>query len=76
MLDLLSGKSIRGVVQGDSISKVFIPKLIKLWQEGKFPFHKLLTTFNGLDKLESAAQSMTKGEIIKPLIIIDQNYKK
>ena len=76
MLDLLPGKSIRGVVQGDSISKVFIPKLIKLWQEGKFPFHKLLTTFNGLDKLESAAQSMTKGEIIKPLIIIDQNYKK
>ncbi len=74
MLGLLPGKSLRGVVQGDSVSKTFIPKLIELWQQGRFPFERLITRFDGLDSIEAAVQAMARGEVIKPLIVIDAEF--
>jgi len=76
MLGLLPGKSLRGVVQGDSVSKTFIPKLIGLWQEGQFPFDRLITRFDGIDALDAAAQAMTSGEVIKPVVILDDSYQQ
>ena len=73
MLGLLPGKSLRGVVQGDSVSKTFIPKLIELWQQGQFPFDRLITRFSGIDSLEAAAQAMSRGDVIKPVVIVDEN---
>jgi aryl-alcohol dehydrogenase len=75
MLGLLPGKSLRGVVQGDSESKTFIPRLIDLWQQGVFPFDKLITCYNGIDSLETAAQAMSRGEVIKPVVIIDPAFQ-
>lgn len=71
MLGLLPGKSLRGVIQGDSVSKTFIPKLIDLWQRGQFPFDELITEYHGIDNLDAAAQAMSKGEVIKPVVILD-----
>lgn len=71
MLGLLPGKSLRGVVQGDSVSKTFIPKLIDLWQQGQFPFDELITEFHGIDNLNAAAEAMRRGDVIKPVVIID-----
>ncbi len=71
MMGLLPGKSLRGVVQGDSVASEFIPYLIELWQDGKFPFDKLITTFDGLDSLDEAVNAMTAGEVIKPVVIVD-----
>lgn len=75
MLGLLPGKSLRGVVQGDSVSKEFIPKLIKHWQQGEFPFDRLITTFDGIDNIETAASAMAKGDVIKPVVIIDTDFQ-
>lgn len=75
MLGLLPGKSLRGVVQGDSVSRSFIPRLIELWRGGRFPFDRLITQFQSLDSLEAAAQAMSRGEIVKPVVIIDPDYK-
>jgi aryl-alcohol dehydrogenase len=74
MLGLLPGKSLRGVVQGDSESKTFIPKLIDLWQRGLFPFDKMITTYNSIDNVEAAARAMSSGEVIKPVVIIDETF--
>jgi len=75
MLGLLPGKCLRGVVQGDSVSKSFIPRLIDLWQEGRFPFDRLITPFHSLDSLETAARAMSRGEIVKPVVIVDPDYR-
>lgn len=32
-LDLLAGKQFKGIIQGDSVSHVFIPQLIQYWLE-------------------------------------------
>ena len=71
MMGLLPGKSLRGVVQGDSQSKTFIPHLIDLWQDGKFPFDKLVTMFDSIDSVDDAVNAMSSGDVIKPVVVID-----
>lgn len=74
MLGPLPGKSLRGVVQGDSESKTFIPKLIDLWQQGLFPFDKMITKYNSIDDVETAVQTMAAGDVIKPVVIMDETF--
>jgi aryl-alcohol dehydrogenase len=74
MMGLLPGKILRGVVQGDSVSKEFIPKLIDLWQQGDFPFDRLITQYHSIDSIEAAVNAMSSGDVIKPVVIIDQDY--
>ena len=76
MLGLLPGKSLRGVVQGDAVPHIFIPKLIELWQQGQFPFDRLITQFAGIDSINEAAAAMARGDVIKPVVIIDEDFSK
>src|SRR5262249_10004281 len=39
---LLGGRTLRGVIEGDSIPDIFIPQLIELYVQGRFPFDKLI----------------------------------
>eukprot|EP01037_Dinobryon_pediforme_P030389 gene30389-34450_t len=36
--NLFFGQSVGGAIEGDSIPKLFIPQLIELWRQGRFPF--------------------------------------
>ena len=74
MMGLLPGKILRGVIQGDSVSKEFIPKLIDLWQQGDFPFDKLITQYDSIHSIDEAVNAMNSGDVIKPVIIIDPDY--
>ena len=40
----LLGLTIRGIVEGDADPQTFIPYLLDLHRQGKFPFDKLITT--------------------------------
>jgi len=68
MLSLLPGKSLRGIIQGDSVSKVFIPQLIALWQQGRLPFDRLITYYQGLESINDAVKDTHSGKAIKPVI--------
>ena len=64
---ILLGKSIRGIVEGDSDAKVFIPKLVDLYLQGKFAFDRLVRTYPAAEINEAAADSKT-GVTLKPVI--------
>jgi len=64
---LVWGKQIVGVVEGDSIPDVFIPRLIKYYMEGQFPFDKLVTNYK-FDEINTAIQEMESGDAIKPIL--------
>jgi aryl-alcohol dehydrogenase len=70
MLGLLtSGKQIRGVIQGDSVSRNFIPTLIDLYQQDRFPFTKMITMYeNGLDDINRAVEESHTADVIKPVL--------
>jgi len=64
---LLHGRTITGVIQGDSDPKSFIPQLIDYYREGRFPFDRLLT-FYELAQINQAVEDMEAGKVIKPVL--------
>ena len=59
--------SLVGIIEGESIPKVFIPRLIKLYKEGKFPFDKLVKEY-AFEDINQAIEDSAKGIAIKPII--------
>lgn len=59
--------TISGIVEGDSIPQVFIPRLINLYKAGKFPFNKLIK-FYPLQEINRAVADAQSGAVIKPVI--------
>lgn len=66
--DLMAeGKSMIGVIEGDSVPRVFIPQLIEYYKAGKFPFDKLIRFYN-FEDIEQAFEDSKIGKVIKPVL--------
>jgi aryl-alcohol dehydrogenase len=63
------GRKAVAVVGGDSVPQLFIPKLIKLWQSGKFPFDRLVKFYDFKD-INRAMKDSRNGKTIKPVLCI------
>ena len=68
MNSILFGRSVRGVIEGDSVPDVFIPQLVELWRQGRFPFDRLIKLYP-LSKIDEAVEASEKGEVLKPVLI-------
>ena len=64
---MTAGKRIIGIIEGDSVPDLFIPSLVELYQQGRFPFDKLVK-FYSLDQINQAAEDSEKGITIKPIV--------
>lgn len=64
---MTTGKRIIGIIEGDSKPDLFIPALVALYKQGRFPFDKLVK-FYPLDRINQAAEDSEKGITIKPVI--------
>ena len=70
MLDHLStlwGKRVVGILGGEGRSMQLIPALIELWQQGRFPFDALITTFP-LEQINDAFAAAHEGGVLKPVL--------
>ncbi|MBA9005847.1 NAD(P)-dependent alcohol dehydrogenase [Thermomonospora cellulosilytica] len=65
---LTAGRTLTGIVGGDTVPQVFIPQLIRLWRQGRFPFERLITAFP-LEEIDRAEEAVLKGEVVKPLLV-------
>ena len=68
MNSIMFGRTVKGIIEGDSIPQQFIPELIELYQQGKFPLDKLITTYP-LNEIETAISDMVEGRALKPVLI-------
>lgn len=64
---MIPGKRIQGVIEGESVPEIFIPNLIELHAQGRFPFDRLVE-FYTLDQINEAAKDSEKGQTVKPII--------
>lgn len=64
---LVKGWTFQTIVQGSSVPQEFIPRLIELWRQGRFPFDELVR-FYELDDINTAFADSAHGETIKPVI--------
>ena len=71
---VLLNKTIKGVLMGDSIPQLAIPKLIEFHKQGQFAFDKLVQFYN-FDDINQASADSNSGKTIKPILIIDETYR-
>jgi aryl-alcohol dehydrogenase len=64
---LQNGRVVRGVIQGDSVPKQFIPQLADYIAAGRFPVERLIT-FYDLADINRAAEDSARGATIKPVL--------
>jgi aryl-alcohol dehydrogenase len=64
---MLGGRAVRGIHQGDSVPDIFIPQLIDLYRQGRFPFDQLVS-FYALADINQALEDMESGKAIKPIV--------
>ncbi|TCP32448.1 NAD(P)-dependent alcohol dehydrogenase [Sphingomonas sp. BK235] len=66
---MIPGRRIIGIVQGDVVAKTFIPVMIDLYKQGRFPFDKLVRFYDFAD-INQAVEDSEKGVTIKPILRI------
>jgi len=64
---VLFGRTVRGIIEGDSHPKEFIPDLVDLHRRGQFPFDEFVT-FYEFDNIAEAVEDSESGEAIKPIL--------
>jgi aryl-alcohol dehydrogenase len=64
---MTAGRSVRGIIEGDSVPETFIPTLIELYRQGRFPFDRLLR-FYSFDALNDAIHDSETGRAIKAVV--------
>jgi aryl-alcohol dehydrogenase len=67
MVKLQEGRGMRGVIQGWSEPKTFLPMLVDLMMEGKLPVERLMTWYDLAD-INRAAEDAANGTTIKPVL--------
>jgi aryl-alcohol dehydrogenase len=69
--DLPEGRKTLGIIEGDAVPQLFIPKLIELYQTGQFPFDRLIKFYDFGD-INRAIADAKRGETIKPVLRISK----
>jgi len=62
------GKTMLGILEGSVDPQRFIPRLIGLWQAGRFPFDRMIEQFP-MSQINEAEQASLSGRVIKPVLI-------
>jgi aryl-alcohol dehydrogenase len=64
---LALGRTLKGIVEGESVPDVFLPRLIALWRQGRFPVERIITHYD-FDEIDRAAHDAEDGRVIKPVL--------
>ena len=56
-----------GINQGDAVPRESIPALVRLHQQGRFPFDELVR-FYDLADINHAIGDAAAGEVVKPIV--------
>jgi aryl-alcohol dehydrogenase len=66
---IMNGRTVKGILGGDAVPDQFIPDLIQLYQQGKFPFDRMITYYS-FDEINKAVKDMEQGLVVKPVLRI------
>ena len=69
MNTILFGRTVRGIIEGDSIPEIFIPRLIELYMQGRFPFDRLIQKYR-FEEINQAAHDSEQGQVFKPVLMM------
>jgi len=61
------GHKLRGIIEGDAVPELFVPTLLELWKQGRFPFDEIVTHYE-FDEIHQAIHDAEEGTVIKPVL--------
>ena len=64
---MLNGKTLRGIVEGDTNADTFITHLLRLQAQGRFPFEKLMKIYT-FESINDAIADSLAGLTVKPVL--------
>lgn len=64
---MTGGRSIRGIILGDSNPDAFLVKLVDLFLKGRFPIDRLITHYDFRDINRAVADALS-GRVVKPVL--------
>ena len=64
---LMNGRTVTGIIEGDAVPDLFIPRLVELYSQGRFPFDRMIT-FYPFDEIGQAVKDMEEGRVLKPVL--------
>ncbi len=67
MNGILFGRKIRGILEGDAISPIFIPQLIEYYRQGRFPIDRLISFYPMTDVNKAIADTLS-GKTLKAVL--------
>lgn len=59
------GSLVTEVAPGDRVSMTFM----KLWEQGRFPVERLITTYD-FDRINEAVEAAEAGTVVKPVLLM------
>ncbi|WP_394436849.1 NAD(P)-dependent alcohol dehydrogenase [Streptomyces sp. SGAir0957] len=62
------GRRLSHICEGDAVPGLLIPRLIDLWQAGRFPFDDLIRTYPLAD-INEAERDCAAGRVVKPVLL-------
>jgi len=65
---VFGGKTIRGCAEGDARSSEFIPELLALHAQGRFPMEAIVRRYDAVD-IDKAVADSRSGSAIKPVLV-------
>jgi len=60
-------KSLIGVIEGNSVPRLFIPQMLRYYKEGRFPVDRLIQYYDFADINQALADS-SAGKVIKAVV--------
>jgi aryl-alcohol dehydrogenase len=65
---LVKGWTFKTIVQGSSVPQLFIPRLVELYEQGRFPLDKLIQHYK-FDDINTAFADSASGVTVKPVVV-------
>jgi aryl-alcohol dehydrogenase len=67
---VLNGRTVTGVIGGNSVPDVFLPELVALHHAGRFPVDELVAYFP-FEDVNVAVEASLAGTVVKPVLTFD-----
>ena len=67
---ILNGRTVTGITAGSSVPEEFLPRLVQLYRDGRFPVDGLLTRYPFAD-VERAVGDVRSGAVGKAVLVFD-----
>lgn len=68
MNSIMFGRTVKGVIEGDAVPTLFIPRLVELYKQGRLPLEKLVR-FYPLSDIQQAVHDAEQGLVVKPVLL-------